>query len=115
MASTLASAETAATLPRTMKTIIRDRYGSADVLRLSEVELPEVADEHLHVRVRAAAPLTTTKPPAGLIIAPTALDHTPSFIETRRGTRRAAGPRDRMHRESNRAQVKRNGHPTHVA
>ena len=34
MDSTLASPETAATLPRTMKAIIRDRYGSADVLRL---------------------------------------------------------------------------------
>jgi NADPH:quinone reductase-like Zn-dependent oxidoreductase len=54
---TLASAETGATLPargRTMKAIVRDRYGSADVLRLGEVEVPEVGDEQVLVRVRAA-------------------------------------------------------------
>ena len=34
--------------------IVRDRYGSADVLRLSEVEVPEVADDEVLVRVRAA-------------------------------------------------------------
>src|SRR3954471_23668785 len=56
-AGTLASAETGATFPargRTMKAIIRDRYGSADVLRLREVEVPEVGDEEVLVRVRAA-------------------------------------------------------------
>jgi NADPH:quinone reductase-like Zn-dependent oxidoreductase len=56
-AGTLASAEAGAALParaRTMKAIIRDRYGSADVLRLSEVEVPEVGDEEVLVRVRAA-------------------------------------------------------------
>jgi NADPH:quinone reductase-like Zn-dependent oxidoreductase len=37
-----------------MKAIVRDRYGSADVLRLSEVEVPEVADDEVLVRVRAA-------------------------------------------------------------
>jgi NADPH:quinone reductase-like Zn-dependent oxidoreductase len=37
-----------------MKAIVRDRYGSADVLRLSEVEVPEVADGEVLVRVRAA-------------------------------------------------------------
>jgi NADPH:quinone reductase-like Zn-dependent oxidoreductase len=54
---TLASAETGATLPargRTMKAIVRDRYGSADVLRLGEVDVPEVSDEQVLVRVRAA-------------------------------------------------------------
>jgi NADPH:quinone reductase-like Zn-dependent oxidoreductase len=37
-----------------MKAIVRDRYGSADVLRLSEVEVPEVTDDEVLVRVRAA-------------------------------------------------------------
>jgi NADPH:quinone reductase-like Zn-dependent oxidoreductase len=37
-----------------MKAIVRDRYGSADVLRLSEVQVPEVGDEEVLVRVRAA-------------------------------------------------------------
>jgi NADPH:quinone reductase-like Zn-dependent oxidoreductase len=37
-----------------MKAIVRDRYGSADVLRLSEVEVPDVGDEDVLVRVRAA-------------------------------------------------------------
>jgi NADPH:quinone reductase-like Zn-dependent oxidoreductase len=37
-----------------MKAIVRDRYGSADVLHLSEVEVPEVGDEDVLVRVRAA-------------------------------------------------------------
>jgi NADPH:quinone reductase-like Zn-dependent oxidoreductase len=52
-AGTPASPET---LPsrRTMKAIIRDRYGTADVLHLSEVEVPEVGDEEVLVQVRAA-------------------------------------------------------------
>ncbi|MEA2282414.1 MAG: hypothetical protein QOK21_3021 [Solirubrobacteraceae bacterium] len=37
-----------------MKAIIRDRYGSADVLHLSELQVPEVGDEEVLVRVRAA-------------------------------------------------------------
>ena len=37
-----------------MKAIVRDRYGSADVLHLSDVEVPEVGDEEVLVRVRAA-------------------------------------------------------------
>jgi NADPH:quinone reductase-like Zn-dependent oxidoreductase len=39
---------------RTMKAIVRDRYGSPDVLRLSEAEMPDVGDEQVRVRVRAA-------------------------------------------------------------
>ena len=39
---------------QTMKAIVRDRYGSADVLRLSDVEVPDVGDEQVLVRVRAA-------------------------------------------------------------
>lgn len=53
-AGTLATGETGAPLLPTMKAIIRDRYGSADVLRLGEVEVPEVGDEEVLVRVRAA-------------------------------------------------------------
>src|ERR671938_941884 len=37
-----------------MKAIVRDRYGSADVLRVSDVEVPAVGDEQVLVRVRAA-------------------------------------------------------------
>jgi NADPH:quinone reductase-like Zn-dependent oxidoreductase len=39
---------------RTMRAIVRDRYGSADVLSLREVELPRVGDQEVLVRVRAA-------------------------------------------------------------
>jgi NADPH:quinone reductase-like Zn-dependent oxidoreductase len=39
---------------RTMKAIARDRYGSADVLELRDVAVPEVADDEVLVRVRAA-------------------------------------------------------------
>jgi NADPH:quinone reductase-like Zn-dependent oxidoreductase len=39
---------------RTMKAIVRDRYGSADVLHLRDVELPLVRDEEVLVRVHAA-------------------------------------------------------------
>jgi NADPH:quinone reductase-like Zn-dependent oxidoreductase len=37
-----------------MKAIVRDRYGSADVLRLRDVEVPRVGDDDVLVRVRAA-------------------------------------------------------------
>lgn len=39
----------------TMNAIARDRYGSADDLRLRDVEPPQVGDEDVLVRVRAAA------------------------------------------------------------
>src|SRR3954453_17098615 len=39
---------------RTMKAIVRDRYGPPDVLRLSEVQMPDIGDEQVLVRVRAA-------------------------------------------------------------
>jgi NADPH:quinone reductase-like Zn-dependent oxidoreductase len=39
---------------RTMKAIARDRYGSADVLDLRDVEVPPVGDDEVLVRVRAA-------------------------------------------------------------
>jgi NADPH:quinone reductase-like Zn-dependent oxidoreductase len=37
-----------------MKAIVRDRYGSADVLRLEDLERPEVGDDEVLVHVRAA-------------------------------------------------------------
>jgi NADPH:quinone reductase-like Zn-dependent oxidoreductase len=39
----------------TMKAVVRDRYGSPDVLGLGEVEKPELADDGVLVRVRAAS------------------------------------------------------------
>ena len=38
-----------------MKAIVKDRYGSPDVLRLEEVEKPAVTDEGILVRVRATS------------------------------------------------------------
>jgi NADPH:quinone reductase-like Zn-dependent oxidoreductase len=37
-----------------MRAIVRNRYGSADVLRVSEVEVPDIGDEEVLVRVREA-------------------------------------------------------------
>ena len=53
---TLPSADPEATQTpvRTMKAIVRDRYGSADVLHLRDIEVPRVGDEAVLVRVRAA-------------------------------------------------------------
>ena len=53
---TLSSADPEAmeTPVRTMKAIVRDRYGSADVLHLRDIEVPRVGDEAVLVRVRAA-------------------------------------------------------------
>ncbi len=39
---------------RTMRAIVRDRYGSADVLELRDVPVPRIADDEVLVRVRAA-------------------------------------------------------------
>src|SRR5438876_11744274 len=39
----------------TMKAIVRNRYGSADVLELREVEKPELADDGVLVRVHASS------------------------------------------------------------
>src|SRR3954470_3380348 len=38
-----------------MKTVVRDRYGSSDVLEIDEVEKPEAGDDGVLVRVRAAS------------------------------------------------------------
>jgi NADPH:quinone reductase-like Zn-dependent oxidoreductase len=40
---------------RTMKAFVRSRYGSPDVLTLEDVELPEVKDGDVLVRIRAAS------------------------------------------------------------
>jgi NADPH:quinone reductase-like Zn-dependent oxidoreductase len=40
---------------KTVKAIVRDRYGSPDVLRLEEIEKPVVKDQDVLVRVRAAS------------------------------------------------------------
>jgi NADPH:quinone reductase-like Zn-dependent oxidoreductase len=38
----------------TMRAVVQDTYGSADMLRLTQVAAPEVADDDVLVRVRAA-------------------------------------------------------------
>lgn len=48
-------AATATERATTMKAIVRDRYGSPDVLELQEVEQPELGDDGVLVRVRAAS------------------------------------------------------------
>ncbi len=37
-----------------MKAIVRDKYGSPDVLELRDIDKPEIADEEVLVRVHAA-------------------------------------------------------------
>ena len=51
---TVAGAATEGALERTMTAVVRDRYGPADVLELRAVELPEVADDEVLLRVHAA-------------------------------------------------------------
>jgi NADPH:quinone reductase-like Zn-dependent oxidoreductase len=48
-------APTAIERATTMKAIVRDKYGSPDVLELREVEKPELTDDGVLVRVRAAS------------------------------------------------------------
>lgn len=38
-----------------MKAIAQDRYGSADVLELKEIDMPMAGDDEVLVRVRAAS------------------------------------------------------------
>ena len=38
-----------------MRAVVRDTYGSADELELQEVEQPELTDDGVLVRVRAAS------------------------------------------------------------
>jgi NADPH:quinone reductase-like Zn-dependent oxidoreductase len=42
------------TTSKTMQAIVQDRYGSAEVLRLEEIDLPEVAENEVLLHVRAA-------------------------------------------------------------
>ena len=37
-----------------MKAIVRDEYGSPDVLELRDIDIPEIADEEVLVRAHAA-------------------------------------------------------------
>jgi NADPH:quinone reductase-like Zn-dependent oxidoreductase len=37
-----------------MKAIVQDRYGSADVLELRDVEIPQPGDDEVLIRVHAA-------------------------------------------------------------
>ena len=39
---------------RTMKAIVRDQYGSAEVLQLREIAIPQISDDQVLIRVRAA-------------------------------------------------------------
>jgi NADPH:quinone reductase-like Zn-dependent oxidoreductase len=43
-----------ASTPRTMRAVVQDSYGSADVLRMDEIAAPVIADDEVLVRVRAA-------------------------------------------------------------
>ncbi len=47
-------AEPHMTPDRTMKAIVQDEYGSADVLRLADIDRPEIGDDGVLVRVHAA-------------------------------------------------------------
>ena len=55
----------------TMRAVVQDRYGTADVLRLSRIPVPEMADDEVRLRVAAAGlargtwHLMTGKPYAG--------------------------------------------------
>jgi NADPH:quinone reductase-like Zn-dependent oxidoreductase len=53
-AATGGHANSAATVDRTMRAIVQDTYGSADVLRLARIGPPKIADNEVLVRVRAA-------------------------------------------------------------
>ena len=41
---------------RTINAIVRDRYRSADVLRLSQAALPDIGHREVSMRVRSAGP-----------------------------------------------------------
>jgi NADPH:quinone reductase-like Zn-dependent oxidoreductase len=49
------TAATATDTATTMRAVVRDRYGSPDVLRLEEVAKPELVDDGVLVRVRASS------------------------------------------------------------
>ena len=39
---------------QTMQAIVRDKYGSADVLRINQIDLPTIGNDEVLVRVHAA-------------------------------------------------------------
>ena len=39
----------------TMKAVVQDRYGPAEIMRVEEVPLPDLSDEQVLVRVEAAS------------------------------------------------------------
>jgi NADPH:quinone reductase-like Zn-dependent oxidoreductase len=55
---TVGGTDAASTLPggrgRTMKAIVRERYGAPDVLEVRDVQVPQIGDDEVLVRVRAA-------------------------------------------------------------
>lgn len=51
---TTTTATTRGTTTRTMRAVVQDRYGSSEVLRLADVELPAIGDREVLVRVHAA-------------------------------------------------------------
>jgi NADPH:quinone reductase-like Zn-dependent oxidoreductase len=53
-AATSGHLKSSTTMEDTMKSIVQDTYGSADVLRLAQIPRPEVADNDVLVRVHAA-------------------------------------------------------------
>jgi NADPH:quinone reductase-like Zn-dependent oxidoreductase len=54
--ATAAIQRTATVKATMMKAVVRDTYGSPDVLKLEDVEKPELTDDGILVRVRAASP-----------------------------------------------------------
>src|ERR1700712_2341194 len=52
---TTAEPSATASAPGTMQAVVRDRYGSSEVLRLASIARPRVADHEVLVRVHAAA------------------------------------------------------------
>lgn len=41
--------------PTTMKAVVQDRYGSADVLRVEQIDVPDIGDDEVLIQVRAAS------------------------------------------------------------
>jgi NADPH:quinone reductase-like Zn-dependent oxidoreductase len=48
-----------------MRAIVRDVYGVPDVLELREIDKPDVTDDEVLVRVRAASANPADRPPGG--------------------------------------------------
>ena len=53
-AAVVGDSKRSATAVSAMQAVVQDTYGSADVLRLAQIPRPEIADNELLVRVRAA-------------------------------------------------------------